>query len=142
MEASITSPTSPPCVAKTTHGSVPPTATVQLPWVAECSTNDKLRILVEAQPCTPSTWPLSPARLGIRPRDLGLLNKYRLGHCGLSAKNFDISTMVYGTTVRLAGMKALVVTKQQCIYTSCIGSPRETDTTLRFTKHGFLQNLL
>ena len=38
-------------------------------------------------------------------------------------KNSNISTMVYGMTVRLAGMKALVVTKQQC--TNCIGSPRE-----------------
>ena len=50
-------------------------------WVPQCSTNDKLRILVKAQPSTRSTWPRSPTRLGIRPRDLGLL----LGHCGLSA---------------------------------------------------------
>ena len=29
--------------------------------------------------------PPSPTRLGMRPRDLGLLNKYSLGHCGLCA---------------------------------------------------------
>ena len=39
----------------------------------------------KAQPSTRSTWPWSPTRLGIRPQDLGLLNKYSLGHCGLSA---------------------------------------------------------
>ena len=48
-------------------------------------TSDKLRILVKAQPSTRSTWPPSPTRLGIRPRDLGLLDKYSLGHCGLCA---------------------------------------------------------
>ena len=53
--------------------------------IAECSTNDKLHILVKAQPSTRSTWPWSPTRLGIQPQDLGLLNKYSLGHCGLSA---------------------------------------------------------
>ena len=37
--------------------------------------------------------------------------------------------MVYGITDRLAGMKALVATKQQ--YTNCIGSPWETDATLQ-----------
>ena len=56
-----------------------------LPWVTQCSTNDKLCILVKAQPCTRSTWLQSPTRLGIRPRDLDLLNKYSLGHCGFSA---------------------------------------------------------
>ena len=61
------------------------TTTVQLPWVPERSTNDKLRILVKVQPSTRSTWPRSPTRLGIRPRDIGLLNKYSLVHCGLSA---------------------------------------------------------
>ena len=55
------------------------------PWILERSTNDILRILVKAQPSTRSTWPRSPTRLGIRPRDLGLLNKYSLGHCDLSA---------------------------------------------------------
>ena len=70
-----------------THGSVPHTATVQLPWLSDCSTNDKLRILVKAHPSTWSTWPRSPTRLGIRPRDLGLLNKHSLGHCGLSASS-------------------------------------------------------
>ena len=33
--------------------------------VQECSTNDKLRILVKAQPKTQSIWPQSPTRLGI-----------------------------------------------------------------------------
>ena len=37
------------------------------------------------QPCTPSTWPLSPTMLGIWPWDLDLSNEYTLGHCGLSA---------------------------------------------------------
>ena len=74
-----------PLMSLTTHGSVPHTTTVQLPWVPERSTNDKLRILVKAQPSTRSTWPQSPTRLGIRLRDMGLLNKYSLGHCGLSA---------------------------------------------------------
>ena len=40
------------------------------------------------------------------------------------------STMVYGITVRRAGMKDLIVTKQQC--TNCIGSPRETDAAVRY----------
>ena len=57
----------------------------QLPWLSNCSTNNKLRILVKAQSSTQSTWPPSPTRLGIWPRDLGLLNKYSLGHCGLFA---------------------------------------------------------
>ena len=85
VEANITSPTSSPYVAKTTHGSVAHTATNQLPWLSDCTTNDKLRILVKAQASTRSTWPRSPTRLGIRPQDLGLLNKHSLGHCGLSA---------------------------------------------------------
>ena len=50
-----------------------------------CIGNDILRILVKAQPSTRSTWPQSPTWLGIRSRDLGLLNKYSLGHSGLSA---------------------------------------------------------
>ena len=48
-----------------------------------------------------------------------------------SAYNPDISTMVYRITVILAGMKALVVTELQC--TNCIGSPKETDATLRYS---------
>ena len=67
------------------HESVPHTTTVQLPWVPERSTSDKLRILVKAQPSTRSTWPQSPTRLGIRSQDLGLPNEYSLGHCDLSA---------------------------------------------------------
>ena len=63
----------------------PHTATNQLPWLTDCSTIDKLRILVKAQPSTQSTWPRSPTRLGIRLQDLGLLNKHSFGHCGLSA---------------------------------------------------------
>ena len=49
------------------------------------STNDRLRILVKAQPSTQTTGPQSPTRLGIRSQDLGLPNAYSLGHCGLSA---------------------------------------------------------
>ena len=70
---------------KKTHSSVPHTATVDISFLQHCSTNSKLRIPVKAQPSTPNTWPLSPTRLGIRPWDLGLLNEYSLGHCGLSA---------------------------------------------------------
>ena len=68
--AHIANPTSPPYVG-TQLSSVPHTATVEMPCLQHCSTNSKLCILlVKAQPCTPSTWPLSPTRLGIRPRDL------------------------------------------------------------------------
>ena len=84
MLAYIASPTFPHYVD--THCSVPHTATVEMSCLQHnCSTNVKLRILVKAQPSTPSTWPLSPTRLGIRPRDLGLPNEDTLGHCGLSA---------------------------------------------------------
>ena len=41
-QALLYSPTSPPYVAKQL------TATVLLPWITQCSTNDKLRILVKA----------------------------------------------------------------------------------------------
>ena len=47
-------------------------------------TQPLLKYLVKAQPSTPSTWPLSPTRLGIPPQDLGLPNEYTLGHCGSS----------------------------------------------------------
>ena len=87
VEASITSPTSPPYVAKQ--------LTVLFPTQLLCSflvngnwrsTNDiSVRILVKAQPSTRSTGPRSPTRLGIRSQDLGLPNEYSLGHCGLSA---------------------------------------------------------
>ena len=77
MEANITSPTSPPYVAKQ--------LTALFVHSRRLAPKDKLRILVKAQPSTRSTWPRSPTRLGIRPRDQGLLNKYSLGHCGLSA---------------------------------------------------------
>ena len=48
-------------------------------------------------------------------------------------KNFDISTMVYGITIRLAGMKALAVTKQ--LWANCVGSPRETDAAVRYPQN-------
>ena len=78
----IASPTSPPYV-----GTQFPTQPLLkcLVYGIAAPTVAKLRILVKAQPCTPRTWPLSPTRLGIRPRDLGLPNEYTLGHCGLSA---------------------------------------------------------
>ena len=41
-------------------------ATVETSCLQHCSSNSKLRIQVKAQPSTPSTWPLSPTRLGIR----------------------------------------------------------------------------
>ena len=56
-----------------------------------CSTHNYcwhlLCILDKAQPSTFSTWPWSPIRLDIWPRDLCLPNEYSLGHCGLSAAN-------------------------------------------------------
>ena len=66
-----------------THSSVPHTATVEISCLQHCSTNGKLRILVKAQPITPSIWPLSPNRLDIRPPALGLPNEHTIGHCGL-----------------------------------------------------------
>ena len=60
------------------------TTTFQLLWVLEHTTDDILRILVKIQPSTQSNWPQSPTRLGIWPKDLGLLNEYSLGYCGLS----------------------------------------------------------
>ena len=48
------------------------------------------------------------------------------------------SRMVQGITIRLTGMKALAVTKQQ--WTNCVGSPRETDAAWISVKHGFLLN--
>ena len=61
------------------------TNTVQLSSLLHRTTNDILRILVEAQPSTRSTGPRSPTRLGIRSQDLGLPDEYSLAHCGLSA---------------------------------------------------------
>ena len=84
--AHITSPTSLPYVGTQltalfhTHA-----ATVEMSCLRHCITNGKFCILVKAQPCTPSTWQLSPTRICIRPRDLGLSNEYTLGQCGLSA---------------------------------------------------------
>ena len=61
-----------------------PAATVEMSCLQHCSTNGNLHILVKAQPSTTSTWPLTPTRLDIWLRDLGLPNEYTLGHCGLS----------------------------------------------------------
>ena len=47
--------------------------------------NDILHILVKAQPSTQSTGPRSPTRLGKQSKDLGLLNEYSVGYCGLTA---------------------------------------------------------
>ena len=49
---------------------------------------------------------------------------------GSWSKNFDISRMVYGITIRLAGMKPLAVTKQQLA--NCVDSSRETDAAVRY----------
>ena len=82
----VASPTSSPYVSKqlTALFHTQPLLTY-LVYSIVCSTNCKLRILVKAQPSAPSTWPLSPTRLDIGLRDLGLPNEYTLGHCGLSA---------------------------------------------------------
>ena len=84
VEASITSPTSAPYLAKQLTALFN-TNTLQLPSLLRRTTDDILRILVKAQPCTRSTGPRSPTRLGIRSQDLALADEYSLGHCGLSA---------------------------------------------------------
>ena len=81
VEASVTSPTSPPYVAK----QLTVLFHTQLSCLRQHGTNDILRILVKAQPSTRSTRPRSPTRLGIRSQDLGLPSEFSLGHCGLSA---------------------------------------------------------
>ena len=69
----------------TIHGSVPRTTTVDIFCVQQCSTNNRLCILVRAQLRTQSTWPLSLTRLAIWLQDLDLPSEYTLGHCCLSA---------------------------------------------------------
>ena len=80
----ITSPTSPPYVAKQLMALFH-TQPLFSSFGYCCIGKNILHILVEAQPSTQSTWPRSPTRLGIWPRDLGLLNKYSVGHCDISA---------------------------------------------------------
>ena len=73
------SPTSPPYVAKQLTAlfhTQPPFSS--LGWQSVAPTINCVFWLIKAQPSTQSTWPRSPTRLGIRPRDLGLLNKYIL----------------------------------------------------------------
>ena len=72
VEASITSPTSPPYVAKQLTVLFPTQLLCSFLVNAKHSTNNILRILVKAQPSTRSTGPRSPTRLGIRSQDLGL----------------------------------------------------------------------
>ena len=84
VEASITSPTFP--LMSVNNSQLCSTHSHRWHLVSTaCSTNGKLHIPVKAQPNTPSTWPLSPTRLGIRLQDLGLPNECTLGHCGFSA---------------------------------------------------------
>ena len=75
VEASITSSTSPPYVAKQLTALF---HTQPLYISLGCHT---VLIPVKSQPSTRSIWPRSPTRLGIRPQDVGLLYKYSLGHC-------------------------------------------------------------
>ena len=79
-----------------------------------------------------SCWSFTPALV----RDVIM----QVGHWDFSSsstgswpKNFDISTMVYGITIRLAGMKALAVTKQ--LWANCVGSLRETDAGVRYPQN-------
>ena len=61
----------------------------------------------------------------------GSIEIFRRRHrCRHRQPEVGLKTMVYGITVRLVGMKPLVVIKQQC--TNCIGSPRETHATLKY----------
>jgi len=91
--AYIASPTSPPYVGKQlTCSSVPHTATDKTSCLRYCSTDGKLRILVKAQPSTPSTWPLSPT---IQLQDLGLPNEF----LSVSCIHYDILGVLY--TIKL-----------------------------------------
>ena len=85
VEASITSPTFPPYVGKqlTALFHTQPPLTSRLYTIAAQTVNCVFQL--RPSPSTPSTWPLSPTRLGIRPRDLALPDEYTLGHCDLSA---------------------------------------------------------
>jgi len=69
--AYIASPTSPPYVGKqlTALFHTQPLLKYLVYSIAAPTVNC---IFNKAQPSTPSTWPPSPTRLGIRPRDLGL----------------------------------------------------------------------
>ena len=71
--SSITSPNSPPYVAKQLMVLfyTQPRFSL-LAYSSACSTNDILSILVKAQPSTQSTGPRSPTRLGIQSQELGL----------------------------------------------------------------------
>ena len=64
MQASITSPTSPPYVAKQLTALFHTQPLFSFLVYCQCSTNDILRILVKAQPSTRSTGSQSP-RLGL-----------------------------------------------------------------------------
>ena len=85
VEANITSPTFPPYVGKqlTALFHTQPPLTSRLYSIAPQTVNCVFQL--KPSPSAPSIWPLSPTRLGIRLRDLGLPNEYTLGHCGLSA---------------------------------------------------------
>ena len=72
VQASITSPTSPPYVAKRLTALLHTQPLFSILVYLQRSTNDILCILVKAQPSTQSTGPRSPTRLGIRSQDLGL----------------------------------------------------------------------
>ena len=74
VQASNTSPTSPPCVAKQLTALFHTQPLFSFLVYCHCSTNDILCILVKTQPSTRSTGPWSPTRLGIRSQDLGLPN--------------------------------------------------------------------
>ena len=85
MEACIASPTSPPYVGKPSlgHGHLLGLAYNHKTWAYP--TNTVLATVAFLLPSTRSSGTQSPTRLGIRPQDLGLPNKYSLGRCGLSA---------------------------------------------------------
>ena len=80
VEASITSPTSPPYVAKQLMALFHTTAP-QRSSLLHCNNNTVSRILVKAQPSTRSIGPRSTTRLGIRSQVLGLPIEYSLCHC-------------------------------------------------------------
>ena len=85
VEASITSPTSPPYVAKQLTALFYTQLLLSVLLYCTLITTVISCILVKAWPSTRSIGPRSPTRLGIRSQDLGLPDEYSLGHCGLSS---------------------------------------------------------
>ena len=115
VEGYIASPTFSLCWY-TIHGSVQRTTSVDIFCVHHCSTNNKLRILVRAQLSTQSTWPLSPTRVAIWLRDLGLPSEYTLGHCCLFAASRHKLAFTSRHYSLLTATKLHFFVKEKCLF--------------------------